>query len=79
MAEEGALAEARRDLPKLDCFIAGAADQAFVVHHEGNPGYGVVVAVERLSALVLVELPQFDGQVAGAGHQVLARVVEVDA
>jgi hypothetical protein len=39
----------------------------------------VVVAVERLEAqVVVVDVPQLDGEVGGAGGQVAALVVEVD-
>jgi hypothetical protein len=76
VAGVGTLAIACADFPELDGLVAGAGIDHVAFGVELHVGHIVVVSEEGLEAeVVVIEVPQLDGEVRGAGGQVAALLI----
>lgn len=67
------------NFPESDRLIPRAGEHKISLGIEVNIGYIVVVAAEGLEAeVVVVDIPDFNGEIGGAGGEVAALVIEID-
>jgi hypothetical protein len=79
MSGEGLLAVSSIDFPKSDGFIPRAGEDKVTLWVEVYIRNVVIVPIECFKAeVVIIDVPELDGEIGGAGGEVAALLVVVD-